>query len=127
MEENHLERVSGKLAADEVGQCQGHFLCRSEAVLAIKDHAVTTVQHENRCTRAVIVGLVNHQVLIFQIEGQLESFPFDRIQKSGTDIQVQGIAKFVGSTRRVGLDPCGKLVRFMTTKAALAQGAHQFA
>ena len=63
MEEHHLQRIAGILQADEVGERERHALGGREAILAVQDHAVAAVEHEDRRAGALILSLGDHEIL----------------------------------------------------------------
>ena len=68
MEEHNLERVARILRANQMRQRQSNFLRRRKTILAIENHRMRTVEHHHRCTRRLIVTLMNVQIAVLEIE-----------------------------------------------------------
>src|SRR6266404_2384068 len=51
MEKDKMKRIAGKLGSNQVRQRHGHAFCGRETVLAVKNHAVRTIEHHHSRAR----------------------------------------------------------------------------
>ena len=68
VKQHAAQRVARILRPDQVRQRQRDFLRWREAIFAIEDHAVAAIQHQHRRAGALILTLVDVQVLVFEVE-----------------------------------------------------------
>ena len=106
-------------------QRQRHFLGRSEAVLAVENHAVAAIQHQDRGAGTLVLALVDVQVRVLQIERHLGALAADGGEQRGADIQIQRVAELVALAGTVGLDAGGEVARIVAPEAAAAERAQQ--
>ncbi len=64
VEQHDLQRVARILVLDQLRERQRDALGRREAILAVQDHAVAAVEHQDRRARALILALHDHQILV---------------------------------------------------------------
>ena len=58
---------------------------------------------------ALILTLVDHQVAILHIEGNFGTLASNGVGESLTDVQIHGVAEFVGARDAAGFDAGGKI------------------
>ena len=127
VEQHQRKRVPGILRADQMRQRHRNFLRRSEAVFAVKNHRMRTVEHQHRRARRLVLALMHLQVGVFDVERQGEPFALDRARERGGDVEIQRVAKLVGFRRAAGLDAGRQIARIMPPKTRLAERAQQVA
>ena len=120
-EGDHAQGVTRKLRANEVGEGQRHPLGRREAILAVEEHGVGDVQHEHGSARRPILGLVHHEVLVFQIERHPDSLPLDGAFQRRRHVEVERVSELVGLARSVRLHACGEVRCLMRAETGLAK------
>jgi hypothetical protein len=57
VEENERKRVAGVLRANQLRERHGDFLCRGEAIFAVENHRVRTVEHERQWRRMIDIRI----------------------------------------------------------------------
>ncbi len=70
-------------------------LGRREAIFAVKNHAVTAIEHEYGCAGTLVLTLMDVQVRVFKLEGELNTFTAHGGKQRFADIEVQRVAEFV--------------------------------
>src|SRR5262249_1343789 len=81
MKEDEGESVAGVLRANEVGERHGDALGRSEAILAVENHAVAAIEKDDRGARAVILALMDHKIGIIHLDRNFGSFAADGVEE----------------------------------------------
>src|SRR5581483_7174339 len=104
-----------------------YFLGRGEAVLAVENHGVRAVQHENRRARGLILALMDLQVGVVDVQRQSQALPLDRVRESGGDVEVEGVAELVGFRRAAGFDAGGEVTGVMASEAGFAERSQKIA
>src|ERR1019366_4176219 len=104
MKQHAPQRVPGILSPDQMRQRQRYFLSRSEAILAIQDHAMAAIQHQDCRARALILGLMNVKILVFELKRKLKTFPPQRRKKRLPDIKIHRVAELIALGNSAGLD-----------------------
>src|SRR2546427_10413505 len=87
--------------------------------------SVATIEHEHGGAGTLIFALVDHQVGIVQLDGNLRPLAANSVEQGGADVEVEGIAKLVVPGDTAGLDPGGQITRVVPAKAALAERRQQ--
>src|SRR5262249_21076947 len=62
VKQHHFERIARILRLDELRERQGHALGGREAILAVENHRVAAVEHQDGRARALVLALRPHQV-----------------------------------------------------------------
>src|SRR6185503_19889014 len=80
-----------------------------------------------RRARGLVLGLVDEQVGVVDVERHLQPLARHRGEERAADVEVQGVAKLVwlGGTR--GLDSRGEVARIVAAERGLAQAAQEVA
>src|ERR1700691_3265175 len=125
MKEHQRERVARILRADQVRERHGNFFRRSEMMLAVEDHRVRAVEHENRGAGRLILALMHLQVGIFDVERQREPFALDGAGERGRDVEVESVTELVRARSAAGFNSRGEVARIMASEAGLAERAEQ--
>ena len=120
-----MQRVAGILGADQVRERHGDALGRREAVFAVENHAVAAIEQQHGSAGALVIALVHAQVGIVQLEGQPGPIAAHGVEEGGPDVQVDGVAEFIGLGGCRGFYASGQVARVMPPQAALSQRAHQ--
>jgi len=103
-EGEHVDGVARELRADEVAERQRDPLGGGEPVLAVQDHGVRDVQHQDGRARRAVLRLVHHEVGVVEVQGDFQPFALDGVLERGGDIEVEGVAELVRLRRGLGLD-----------------------
>ena len=103
-------------------QRECHAFCGCEAVFAIKNHAVATIQQDDCGTGRFVLALVHHQVAILHLNRDLDALASDGIGKCFTDVQVQCVAKFIGARDAPRFHAGREITRIVPAKTAAAKG-----
>ena len=135
VEEHDLQPVAGILRADQVGQRERDPLGRREPILAVQDHAVAAVEHQDRRAGALELALDDHQVFVVDLDGvggpwRLAAelgLACDRVENGGARIQVERIAELVRLRRADDLDAGGQFPRVVAADAAAPERTQQVA
>src|SRR5205814_5716739 len=125
VEQHHVQRIARVLGSNQGGQGERDFLGGREAVLAVKDHAVTAIEHEHRGARTLVFALPHLKVLVFEVERHFETASGDGGEQRCVYVQVQRIAELVTFGRPVRFNAGRKLARVVPAKARLAQRPQQ--
>src|SRR6478609_4820178 len=102
MKKNDLQTVARVLCANEMSKSKSHFFGRRKTVLAIQDHRVRTVEHDDCRTRRAVILLMNVQVLVLEIEGHVQACAGDRREQRCVDVKIYRVAKLVLLGRKRG-------------------------
>ncbi len=78
VEQHQRQRVSRILRANQLRQRHRNFFRRSEAVFAIQNHRMRTVEHQHRRARRLVLALMHLQIAVFEIERKPEPFALNR-------------------------------------------------
>ena len=95
VKENDLEAVAGILRADEVRESQCDFLRRRESVLAVEDHRVRAVEHDDGRTRRAVILLMNVEIAVLEVERHAQPFASDGREQRRVDVEIDRVAKLV--------------------------------
>ena len=95
VEQHHAERIPRKLCSDQVSQGERNTFGGCESVLAVKDHGVRAVEHEDRGGAGSIFRLVHHEIRVIDIDRKFEPPAFDGLGEGGADVEIERIAVFV--------------------------------
>ncbi len=125
VEEHAAERIAGVLGLNEMLQRHGHLLGGSEAVLTIKDHAVTAIEKEDGGAGALVFALVYVQVRVFEIERDFGTFTANGGKEGLADIEIEGIAELVLARGTGGFDAGGHVASVVAAEAGFAEGAEE--
>ena len=120
-----MQRVAGKLRANQVRERQRHLFRRGETVLAVENHAVAAVEQEHGGARTLVFGLVHHQIGIIEFDGNLGTLAAHRVEQGRADVEIERVAKFIGARDAARFDAGGQIARVVTTEAAFSQRRHQ--
>ena len=100
-----------------MGQRERHFLSGSEAVLAVKNHAVAAIQHQHRGAGTLILALVHAQIRVLHIERHLGALAANGGEQRFADIQVQHVAELVQLGGARGFNSGGQIASVVPPKA----------
>jgi len=64
-EHHHRKVVLREAGHDQLRKGQGYLLGRRDPVLAVENHAVADVEHQNRGAGGLVLGLVHFKVFFF--------------------------------------------------------------
>ena len=107
VEQHHLQRIAGILQADQIGEREGHALGGREPILAVENHAVAAVEHEDRRAGALVLALGDHQVLVVDVDAGAAGRAFRRPSDSRwreTAFRIVALAsRFIVSPNSYGL------------------------
>ena len=129
---DEVDGVAGVLGADEVRECHGDALGWREAVFAVENHRVRAVEQHDRGAGGLVIGLLDLQVGVFEVQLavvaiEVRAFAGEDVRECGGDVEVEGIAEFVGFGAAVGLDAGGFVARIVATERGFAERAEEFA
>ena len=125
VKQDAVQRVAGILRADQMREGERDAFGGSEAVLAVKNHAVAAIEHQHRGAGALILALMDHQVGIIELDGHGRAVALDGIEKRSADVHVQRVAKFVLLRSAAGFDAGGEIARVVPAEAALSERGEQ--
>src|ERR1700751_6467643 len=102
MEEDEVERVARILRANEMRKRHGNALGGSEAVFAVENHAVRTIEQHDGGARGLVFALVDHEVLVSDVDGDFGPVAADGVEESFAYVEIERVAEFVvgGGARR---------------------------
>src|ERR1700730_2687727 len=118
VKEDQAEGVARILRADEMRESHGDTLRGREAIFAVENHAVAAIEKNNGGTGGLIFALVNHQVAVLHFDGNLGAFAADGIGKGLADVEIQGVAEFVGAGDATRFDAGREGAGVMAAEAA---------
>src|SRR6266853_6522672 len=121
VKEDEAERVPWILRADEMRERHGDALGGSETVFAVEDHAVAAIEKDHRGAGALVLALMDHEVGVGHLDGNLGAFAADGIEKCGADIHVESVAEFVSARDSPGFDAGGKVAGIVAAEATAAE------
>ena len=115
VEEDEVEGVARELGADEVREGHGYALGRGEAVFPVENHGVGAVEKHHRGAGGLVVGLVDVDVgvkdiergVFFAFDGSGQTFPGEDAGQGGGDVEVESVAELVELAAAVGFDAGG--------------------
>src|ERR1700730_14889185 len=108
-----------------MGKRHGDALGGSEAVLAVQNHAVAAIEQHHSRAGAVILALVDHQVWVGNLDGDLHTIPAHRVEQRFADIQIQRVAEFVLPRDAACFHTGGEIPRVVASEAAASERAEQ--
>src|ERR1700735_1595311 len=108
-----------------MGKRESDTFRRSEAVLAIQNHAVTAIEQKNRGARALIFALMDHQVGIIELKGNACAIAANGIEERTANVHVQCVAEFIRLRRAAGFDAGGQVASIVPAKTAFAERCEQ--
>src|SRR5262249_34227769 len=121
------ERVARILRANEMGERHGDALGRSEAVFAVENHAMRTIEHDDGGTRGLVFALVDHEVLVADVDGDCGTVAANGVEESFADVEIKGVAEFVLAGDAASFDTGGEVASVVAAEAAAAEGTEKIA
>ena len=97
VKENEAQSVARILRADQVGESHRDTLGRSEAIFAVKNHAVTAIKQKDRRTRTLVFALVDGEVAVLQVDGNFDAVAANGVRKCLANIEIENVAEFIGA------------------------------
>src|SRR5438105_120069 len=86
---------------------------------------MAAIEKHHRGAGAVVFALVDHQVGVRHLDGNLGAFASDCVKQRRADVHVERVAEFVRSRDAAGFDGGGEVASVVAAKAAAAKGAEQ--
>ena len=113
----------------------GDALGGGEAVFAVEDHGVGAVEQDDGGAGGLVVGLVDVQVGVLDVEGRVlfagdggvEAFAGEDAGERGGDVEVEGVAELVEFGGAVGFDAGGFVAGVVAAEVGFAERAEEFA
>ena len=68
MKQHGVQRIARILRADQVGKRERDALGRREPILAVQNHAVTAVEHDDACAGALVIALRHHEIGVVDVD-----------------------------------------------------------
>src|SRR5262249_2647257 len=125
VEQHATQRIARILSANEVREGESDAFSRGETIFTVQNHAVAAVKQQNGCARALIFGLMNVQVRVFEIERKVQAFAFYRREQGGAHIEIQHITELVHLCSSARIDPGRQLTRVVRAKTGFAERTKQ--
>ena len=127
VKEHDLQRIAWILEPDEVGERERDALRGRESILAVENHAVAAVEHEDRRARALILTLHDHQIFVVDLDGGPPDVLLapHGVEDGAARVDVHRVAEFVRLGCAAGFDPGRHFPRVVTPEAALADRSEQ--
>src|SRR5579864_7995622 len=125
VKQDEAQGIAGILRANKMRERHGHALRGSETVLAIENHAVAAIEQNDCGAGAVIFALVNHEVGVRHVDGNLRALAPHGVEESFAYVEIHGVAEFVGTRDAAGLDAGREVTRVVTAEDAAAQRAQK--
>ena len=78
---------------------QGHrdALGRSEAIFAVKNHAVTAIEKKNGGARTLVFALMDGEVAVLEIDGNFDAVAANGVGERLANVEIENVAEFIGS------------------------------
>src|SRR5215471_2170719 len=127
VKEDEVERVPGVLRANEVREGHGHAFGGREAVFAVENHAVRTIEQDHGSAGRLILALVDHEVLVADVDGHLGAVAAHGVEQGFADVEIESVAEFIRAGDAARFDAGGEIACVVPAEAAAAERAEQIA
>ena len=104
---------------------EGDAFCGSETVFAIENHTVAAVEEKYGGAGGLVFALVDHEVAVLHVERNSCAFTANGVGEGLADVEIHGVAEFVGAGSAAGLDACREVAGAVTAETAAPQRAEK--